>query len=181
MANTNIAALLALGSALCVALGDVLQQHAAQGVADKPVGHLGLLAELLRNRRWWRGMVLLAASIGLQAAALNEGSVLLVQALVMLSLLFALPINARFSGRTVSGDEWAWAGLLTAAVILVVVVGNPQAGRTSAPHPDLGSGRRGVRADSDRMPGRRPSRGAARWRRHRMRSYPDPCGVCLPC
>jgi drug/metabolite transporter (DMT)-like permease len=133
MANTNIAALLALGSALCVALGDVLQQQAAQGVADKPVGHLGLLADLLRNRRWWRGMVLLAASIGLQAAALNEGSVLLVQALVMLSVLFALPINARFSGRTVSGDEWAWAGLLTAAVILVVVVGNPQAGRTSAP------------------------------------------------
>ena len=133
MANTNIAALLALGSAMCVALGDVLQQQAAQGVADKPVGHLGLLADLLRNRRWWRGMVLLAASIGLQAAALNEGSVLLVQALVMLSVLFALPINARFSGRTVSSDEWAWAGLLTAAVILVVVVGNPQAGRTSAP------------------------------------------------
>jgi drug/metabolite transporter (DMT)-like permease len=133
MANTNIAASLALGSALCVAIGDVLQQQAAHRIADSPVGHLGLLADLVRNRRWWLGIVLLAASIALQAAALNEGSVLLVQALVTLSLLFALPINARFSARTVSGGEWIWAAVLTAAVILVVVVGNPRPGRTSAP------------------------------------------------
>jgi drug/metabolite transporter (DMT)-like permease len=133
MANTHIAALLALSSALCVAVGDVLQQQAAHGAAGGANGHLGLLAELLRNRRWWVGIVLLAGSIALQAAALNEGSVLLVQALVTLSLMFALPINARTSCRTVSGAEWVWAGLLTAGVIVVVVVGNPLAGRTSAP------------------------------------------------
>ena len=67
------------------------------------------------------------------AAALNEGSVLLVQALVTLSLMFALPINARFSCRKVCRAEWMWAALLTAGVIVVVVVGNPLAGRTSAP------------------------------------------------
>ena len=133
MANTNIAALLALSSALCVAIGDVLQQQAAHGAAGSPNGHLGLLAELLRSRRWWLGIVLLAGSIALQAAALSEGSVLLVQALVTLSLMFALPINARTSCRRVSGGEWVWAGLLTAGVIVVVVVGNPLAGRTSAP------------------------------------------------
>ncbi|MDT5206250.1 MAG: hypothetical protein QOD34_2886, partial [Mycobacterium sp.] len=113
-ANTNIAALLALSSALCVAIGDVLQQQAAHGAAGSPNGHLGLLAELLRSRRWWLGIVLLAGSIALQAAALSEGSVLLVQALVTLSLMFALPINARTSCRRVSGGEWVWAGLLTA-------------------------------------------------------------------
>lgn len=129
----DIAVLLALGSALCIAIGDVLQQRAAHCVTDGAVGHIELFANLLRSRRWWWGTLLLAASVALQAAALGQGSVLLVQALLVLSLLFALPINARLYHRTVSGGEWIWAGLLTAAVIVIVVVGNPQAGRSSAP------------------------------------------------
>ncbi|MEB4211310.1 DMT family transporter [Mycobacterium sp. 94-17] len=132
MAHTQIAALLALSSALCVAIGDVLQQRAAHCMADPTVGPVELLAGLLRNQRWWWGTLLLVASIGLQAAALGTGSVLLVQALLMSSVLFALPANARFSNRTVTGGEWVWAAVLTAAVIVVVVVGNPQAGHTSA-------------------------------------------------
>lgn len=132
MTQTSIAALLALGSALCIASGDVLQQRAAHCIADRSVGHARLLATLLRNAKWRLGVLLLGVSIALQAAALGQGSVLLVQALLMLSLLFALPMNARLSRRTVSADEWGWAGLLTAAVTVVVVVGDPQAGRTSA-------------------------------------------------
>ncbi len=126
------AALLALASALCIAIGDVLQQRAAHCITDRSVGHVELIATLLRSRRWWWGALLLVASIALQAAALGRGSVLLVQALLVLSLLFALPINARVWHRTVTGAEWVWAGLLTAAVIVIVIVGNPQAGRSSA-------------------------------------------------
>ncbi|OMC10939.1 hypothetical protein A5747_19425 [Mycobacterium sp. IS-836] len=133
MTRLDIAVVLALGSALCIAIGDVLQQRAAHCVTDGAVGHIELFANLLRSRRWWWGTLLLAASVALQAAALGQGSVLLVQALLVLSLLFALPINARLYHRTVSGGEWIWAGLLTAAVIVIVVVGNPQAGRSSAP------------------------------------------------
>ncbi|OBG40098.1 hypothetical protein A5672_14205 [Mycobacterium alsense] len=132
MASAHIAALLALASALCIAIGDVLQQRAAHCIADESAGNVELFANLLRSRRWWWGLLLLAASIALQAAALSRGSVLLVQALLMLSLLFALPVNARLSKRAVSADEWIWAGLLTAAVIVIVVVGDPQAGRSSA-------------------------------------------------
>lgn len=43
-----------------------------------------------------------------------------------------LPLNARLSHRTVTGGEWVWAGLLTAAVIVFVTVGNPQAGHSGA-------------------------------------------------
>ncbi|OBH01071.1 DMT family transporter, partial [Mycobacterium sp. E3247] len=53
--------------------------------------------------------------------------------LLMCSLLFALPINARLFHRRVTGAEWMWAGLLTAAVTVIVVVGNPQAGQATAP------------------------------------------------
>lgn len=132
MAKTDIAALLALSSALCIAVGDVLQQRATHCITEKSVGTVEFLRSLLRNRRWWWGVLILAASIGLQAAALGMGSVLLVQALLTLSVLFALPLNAKFSHRRVSGSEWMWAGLLTAAVIVIVTVGNPHDGRSGA-------------------------------------------------
>ncbi|OBB78904.1 hypothetical protein A5760_01745 [Mycobacterium colombiense] len=132
MAHANIAALLAVSSALCVASGDVLQQRATHCIADRSVGTVELFAGLLRNQRWWWGALLLVASIALQAAALGEGSVLMVQALLTSSVLFALPIDAWFSHRTVTGGEWVWAALLTAAVIVVVVVGNPEAGHAGA-------------------------------------------------
>ncbi|WP_197509224.1 DMT family transporter, partial [Mycobacterium sp. E3247] len=111
MAKADIAILLALASALCVAIGDVLQQRAAHCIEDRSVGHVELFATLLRNQRWWLGALLLAGSVALQAAALGQGSVLLVQALLMCSLLFALPINARLFHRRVTGAEWMWAGL----------------------------------------------------------------------
>ncbi|UMB68242.1 DMT family transporter [Mycobacterium paraterrae] len=132
MARTDIAALLALGSALCVAIGDVLQQRAAHSVDGRSRGHVTVLIALLRNQRWWWGALLLVVSIGLQAAALGQGSVLLVQALLTFSVLFALPINARLSRRSMSGSEWMWAGLLTAAVTVIVTLGSPRAGRSSA-------------------------------------------------
>jgi drug/metabolite transporter (DMT)-like permease len=130
MAKEEIAALLALGAALCVAVGDVLQQRAAHRIADTSKNNLELFAKLLGNPRWRWGAILIVASIGLQAAALDQGSVLLVQALLVLSLLFALPISARLSNRTVTGREWIWAVVLTAAVTVIVTVGNPQAGHS---------------------------------------------------
>ena len=132
MAKVDIAALLALGAALCVAIGDVLQQRATHRVTDTSVGHIELFATLLRNPRWRWGALILVVSIALQAAALGRGSVLLVQALLVLSLLFALPISARLSHRAVTGREWVWAVVLTAAVTIIVTVGNPQAGHSRA-------------------------------------------------
>jgi drug/metabolite transporter (DMT)-like permease len=58
--------------------------------------------------------------------------VLLVQALLVTSLLFALPINARLSHRRVTRWEWTWAALLAAAVAVIVTVGNPTAGHSRA-------------------------------------------------
>lgn len=128
--HTDIAALLALGAAFFIATGDVIQQRSAHDVTDVPVGHLELFTRLLRDRQWWLGSVVGALGFGLQAAALGLGSVLLVQALLVTSLLFALPINARVTGRPVTGAQWAWAGLLAAAVAVIVTVGNPTEGHS---------------------------------------------------
>ncbi|HUH68953.1 MAG TPA: DMT family transporter [Mycobacterium sp.] len=128
MAKTDIAALLAVAAALMIGIGDVLQQQSAQQVTDKPVGTFALFSRLLRDRRWWAGSLVAGAGFGLQAAALGLGSVVLVQALLVTSLLFALVISARVNHRRVTRWQGIWAALLAAAVTVVVTVGNPQAG-----------------------------------------------------
>ncbi len=128
MAKTDIAALLAIAAALMIGIGDVLQQRSAQQVTDKPVGTFALFGRLLRDRRWWAGSVVAGAGFGLQAAALGLGSVVLVQALLVTSLLFALVINAKVNHRRITRWQGIWAVLLAAAVAVVVTVGNPQAG-----------------------------------------------------
>ena len=130
--HTDIAAVLALGAAFFIAIGDVMHQRQAQEVTDEQVSHLELFLQLLRDRRWWLGSLVAAAGFGLQAAALALGSVLLVQALLVTSLLFALPINARLSDRPVTPWDWAWAALLATAVVVIVTVGNPTAGHSRA-------------------------------------------------
>ncbi|OHU90519.1 DMT family transporter [Mycobacterium talmoniae] len=132
MAKADIAALLALGAALLIAIGDVLHQRSAHEVTDQPVGHIGLFTRLLRDTRWWSGTLVSAAGFGLQAAALGLGSVLLVQALLVTSLLFALPINAHLAGHRVTRAEWRWAALLAAAVAVIVGAGHPTAGQSRA-------------------------------------------------
>ena len=132
MAKADIAALLALGAAFFIAIGDVIHQRSAHEVTDEPVGHIGLFTRLLRDRQWWLGSLVAAAGFALQAAALGLGSVLLVQALLVTSLLFALPINARLTHRRVSRWEWTWAALLAASVAVIVLVGNPTAGHSRA-------------------------------------------------
>jgi drug/metabolite transporter (DMT)-like permease len=128
VSTTNIAALLAVAAALMIGIGDVLEQRSAREVTDKPVGTFALFRRLLRDRRWWTGSLVAAAGFGLQAAALGLGSVVLVQALSVTSLLFALLISAAVNHRRITRWQGIWAVLLTAAVTVVVTVGNPQAG-----------------------------------------------------
>jgi hypothetical protein len=128
VSTTAIAALLALAAALMIGIGDVLEQRSAQQVTDKPVGTFALFHRLLHDRRWWTGSLVAAAGFGLQAAALGLGSVVLVQALSVTSLLFALLISAAVNHRRITRPQGIWAMLLAAAVTVVVTVGNPQAG-----------------------------------------------------
>ncbi|MFC9517234.1 DMT family transporter [Nocardiaceae bacterium NPDC056970] len=123
MADTLLSVLLALGSALCIAIGNVMRQRAASSAS---------FSEAIRDRTWWTGALAGAGGYGLQAAALGIGSLLLVQPLLVLSLMFALPLSARLSGRAVRASDWAWAATLTVAVALLVVVGDPKPGAERA-------------------------------------------------
>ena len=128
MGKTGIAAVLAVAAALMVGIGDVIQQRSAQQVTDKQVGTAALFRRLLRDRQWWTGSLVAGTGFGFQAAALGLGSVVLVQALLVTSLLFALLISARMNHRRITARQGIWAALLAAAVAVVVTVGDPQEG-----------------------------------------------------
>jgi drug/metabolite transporter (DMT)-like permease len=130
MPKADLAAVLALCAALASAMGDVIRQRSAHEITDKQVGHLELFWLSVRDSRWWLGAVGAVANYSLQAAALALGSVMLVTALQVTSLLFAFPIYARLAHHRITRREWMWAVLLAAALAVLVTVGDPDAGRS---------------------------------------------------
>jgi hypothetical protein len=128
MSKTDYAALIALCAALASAIGDVIRQRSAQEITDKEVGHLELFRLSVRDPRWWLGGTGAIANYSLQAGALALGSVMLVTALQVTSLLFALPIYARLAHHRVTRSEWFWAVTLAGALAVLVTVGDPGTG-----------------------------------------------------
>ena len=128
MSKADFAALIALCAALASAIGDVIRQRSAQEITDKEVGHLELFRLSVRDPRWWLGGMGAIANYSLQAGALALGSVMLVTALQVTSLLFALPIYARLAHHRVTRWEWFWAVTLAGALALLVTVGDPGTG-----------------------------------------------------
>ena len=128
MSKADCAALIALCAALASAIGDVIRQRSAQEITDKAVGHLELFRLSVRDARWWLGGMGAIANYSLQAGALALGSVMLVTALQVTSLLFALPIYARLAHHRVTRWEWFWAVTLAGALAVLVTVGDPGTG-----------------------------------------------------
>jgi drug/metabolite transporter (DMT)-like permease len=133
MSTTDVAALIALCAALASAIGDVIRQRSAQEITDKEVGHLELFWLSVRDPRWWMGGMGAVANYSLQAGALALGSVVLVTALQVTALLFALPIYARLAHHRVTRWEWTWAVMLAGSLAVLVTVGDPGAGNARGP------------------------------------------------
>jgi hypothetical protein len=128
MLKSDIAVVLALCAALASAIGAVSRQQSAHEITNEPVGHWELFRMSLRDARWWLGGGGAVANYGLQAAALGLGSVMLVTALQVTALLFALPVHARLTHQPVTRGQWMWATVLAVALAAVVTVGDPKAG-----------------------------------------------------
>jgi drug/metabolite transporter (DMT)-like permease len=129
--------LLAIGSALvaalCAAVGIVLRQRAGQAVDTGD--DAGAMSRLAGDPLWWAGTVAAIAGYAFQALALANGSLLLVQPLLVSALLFALPLSAALNHQTITRSEWAWAAVLTAGLAVFVLVGQPHEGHYRPPVP----------------------------------------------
>ncbi|MGQ0574738.1 MAG: DMT family transporter [Pseudonocardia sp.] len=129
---TGLAAGLALVAAVLFAVASAAQQRSAAAVPDDRAG-LALMRVLVRRPLWWLGTLSDVGGYVAQAAALAVGSLLLVQPLLVTTLLFALPLGARWAGRRMRPADGGWAVLLAAALAVFVAVGEPTEGVDVAP------------------------------------------------
>ena len=123
---------LAVVAALLLAFASAAEHGAAHAESDVRAGGWAMLQALRRRPLWLVGVTSDVSSFAFQAVALGFSSLLLVQPLLVLSLLFALPLNARLTGRRVSRRDWAWAATLVAGLAVLDTVGQPTAGQDQA-------------------------------------------------
>jgi drug/metabolite transporter (DMT)-like permease len=121
------ASILALLAAFAFALGTVLQQRGTLQTKAAE-GDPRFLAEIIRKPVWLLGGTLQISGWVLQAAALNQGSLALVQALCSLSLVIALPLGARLTGQQVGRRSIIGACLTLFGILTFVAIGQPQGG-----------------------------------------------------
>jgi drug/metabolite transporter (DMT)-like permease len=116
----------ALGAALCFALASVLQQRAAARVP--PDSGLRMLHNLIRRPIWLAGILTGIATLVLQFVALANGELALIQPLMLLGLLFALPVSVLLEKCKPSPREWCWAAVLVIGLTLFLLSAHPSAG-----------------------------------------------------
>ncbi|MGH3794822.1 MAG: DMT family transporter [Pseudonocardiaceae bacterium] len=105
--------LLTLLAAVCFGVSSVLQHHGANRVRRRFPLHPGLLVDLARQPLWLVGIVADIAGVSLHLVAVNVGELSVVQPLLTVGLVVALPLQA-FLGRPPSRRS------LLAAVLIVL-------------------------------------------------------------
>jgi drug/metabolite transporter (DMT)-like permease len=127
-----VAYVFALGAGLCYAIASVFQ-HRVAAAAPK---HLSLsprlILEVARKPMWLFGIGLDVGAYVLEALALANGSIVLVQTLLVSGLLFALPLSA--IGRTdrPGRSEWIAAAAVAGGIAVFLAVGDPTDGHGRA-------------------------------------------------
>ena len=127
LGSQAVVCLLGLLSAFMFALGLVLQQRGTLETTAAE-GDLRFLRQILRKRVWFFGVLALVCGFLLQAAALDHGTLALVQSLQALSVVFALPLGARLSRQRIGRRAIVGASVTVAGIVLLVAVGQPRGG-----------------------------------------------------
>ncbi|MFY1670088.1 DMT family transporter [Plantactinospora sp. WMMB334] len=96
---TAAAVALALGAAVCFALGAALQQRAARQEPPHGTADPRLVIRLLRRRSWLLGKIPDLTGTLLQAFALRFGPLTLVQPLLVSGMFLAIPLEAALDHR----------------------------------------------------------------------------------
>ncbi|MFN8216257.1 MAG: DMT family transporter [Solirubrobacterales bacterium] len=120
--------LLALVAALIFALATVLQQRVAMTASDRQARSPLFLLRLARNPVWLAGIVLVWIGYGFHVAALSGGQLVVVQPILAMTMVFALPIGARLSAQRIDGRDLLAALLAAAGLAAFLLVSEPVGG-----------------------------------------------------
>ena len=118
----------ALVAALFYSLASLLQQWEAERQPPDRSLSPSLLTRLARRPRWVAGLGFDMAGYVMQWTALTLGSLVVVQPLLVVGLLFALPMKAHLSEYRLHGWDWSGALLVTSGLAVFLVVSRPGAG-----------------------------------------------------
>jgi drug/metabolite transporter (DMT)-like permease len=126
----------ALASAVAYAVAMVLQQRSARSVAPDHSLKPGLLVQLMQRRVWLAGMAFNAVAFGMRAMALAEGTMAVVQPLILTGLFFALVLETWLDHRPFTPREAGGSAALIVGLGLFVWSADPQGGVNAPPAMD---------------------------------------------
>jgi drug/metabolite transporter (DMT)-like permease len=125
-----LAVLFALLTSLCNGTASVLQRIAASTAPANRALHLSLFGYLIRRKVWLAGIGLVMCAAVLQAAALANGPVSLVQPIFIIELPFTLLVASRVYRRTLSRMTWGAVALVTVSLGAGLAAAAPSGGST---------------------------------------------------
>jgi drug/metabolite transporter (DMT)-like permease len=128
-----MASVLALMAALLFALAAALQQKGALNLPTVSLREPASLVRLLGQTMWLLGTAALLVGYVLQAAALDRGRLAIIQPLLVMTIVFALPLGYLLTGQHVGRKELAGAGVIVVGLAAFALYGDPAGGRENAP------------------------------------------------
>jgi drug/metabolite transporter (DMT)-like permease len=126
-----VSALLAFGSAFSNSL-NLVTQHVASTAAPATVKGWRLVFYLLRNPLWLFGVAAMVGAFVLQALALYNGRLSVVQSILVTELVFTLVIGRLWLRRPVAAAAWLSASVTSAGLALFLVMSEPKGGHGQA-------------------------------------------------
>lgn len=116
---------LALFADLVFGLGVALQQRAALAVPQEHALRFSLLTRLARQPLWLAGLACEIGGFALHAAALARGSLVLVQPILTLDLVFTLAIGAVWTHHRLTTRDWVAVACTIVGVSAFLVAASP--------------------------------------------------------
>ena len=129
-----MAAALALMAAFLFALAATLQQKGALNLAGVSLAKPMSLVRLVGQRMWLLGTAALLIGYLLQAAALDRGRLAVIQPLLVVTVVFALPLGWLLTNQRVGRREVGGAAVIVLGLALFTIYGDPAGGKDNAPN-----------------------------------------------
>lgn len=115
----------ALGAAALFAAGTALQYRAATFAGPSSAPSSTVLRRVIASPAWLAGTALLGVGLGFHAYALHQGSLSLVQPLLITGVLFTLPASRFAGGPRIRAVDMLWAAVLVAGLAGFLVTSTP--------------------------------------------------------